>query len=238
MKKKIRFYPKSHRYKIGKKELISVTTFVGTLFEKFDAKAVARKLAKFPVNKYNKRGVRYWLKEWKEAANHGTRVHQSIENQLNNKPTVCETDSDALKTAGAIEWFNDLYGTLTEPELTTELIVGNEEYGIAGTIDLMINEDGSITLVDWKTNKKIASKGYQGKVGIHPLTEGLADCHLSKYTLQLSIYAYLLELEGYHVKDLFLVHLKDYYVETIKVDYKKELVKKLLEMKKNGEETN
>ena len=101
---KIRFYPKSHKYKIKRKTLTSVTTFIGKFFEKFDAKKIARKLAKFPVNKKKKQGVRYFLKTWKEAAEHGTRVHEYIEKYIKDYVTlVPKIDKDMKKLFANLE---------------------------------------------------------------------------------------------------------------------------------------
>lgn len=77
--KSLKFYPKSHTYKLNGKKLISVTTFVGQFFDEFDAKGIARKLAKFPANKAKKQGVRYFLSKWKESRDFGTKVYKDLE---------------------------------------------------------------------------------------------------------------------------------------------------------------
>ena len=42
---KVKFYPVSHKYKIGKKELTSGTTFLKPFFSEFNKKEVARNIA-------------------------------------------------------------------------------------------------------------------------------------------------------------------------------------------------
>lgn len=228
---KLKFYKKSHKYKIGKKELISVTTLIGQLFEPFDRKKIARKLAKFPVNRAKKRGVRYWLAEWKESAEHGTRVHNNIDGLIKGNSEEI-LDKDLPKVTKAMSYYNGKKIELGEVEIYSEMRIYDEELGIAGTIDLVLVKDNEAILIDWKTNKALSRKGYQGKKGIHPLTEDLDDCHITKYGLQLSMYAYLLEKQkGFRPKGLYIPHLKDYYVEQIELPYERDKVKEILEWK-------
>lgn len=233
--KKIKFYPKSHRYKIGRKELISVTTFISQFFKPFNAKEIARKLAKFPVNRANKRGVRFWLKEWKEAGEHGTRVHQYLQDWIEGKDTNITDSRDLSKTANGISWMVMNFNSEEYTRLRTEEIVYDEKLGVAGTIDLIkVNDDNSITLIDWKTNKKIDQKGYTGEKAKEPVNH-LVDCNFWKYTLQLSLYAYILERQGYPIKDLKIVHLKEDEAKEYKVPYLKKEIKEMIE---HGKETN
>lgn len=229
--KPLTFYKKSHKYKVGKKELTSVTTFIGKFFEPFDAKAIAKKLATFYVNKKNKRGMRYWLKTWKEDAAHGTRTHELIENILSasdGEVILCK-ERDRLKLDQALYYWQlfqkveDVYDTLTE------LRIYDEELGIAGTIDLfVVHKDKSITLIDWKTNKAIKKIGYNHKKAFEPI-EDWEDCNYNKYTLQLSLYAYLLERKGHKIKELILVHLKEDEFVDYDIKYEKEVIEKLLQ---------
>jgi hypothetical protein len=218
---KLEFNEKKHEYKIGKTKLTSVTTFVGSFFEPFNAKEIARKLAKFPANKKNKRGVRYWLNKWKESAEYGTEVHKAIEDFINGDYVIL---GDIPKAQRGVEFLETIKG-----ELKPELKVYDEELLLAGTIDVLeILEDGSINLYDWKTNEKLDNKSFNGKKGIkHPMLD-IEDTKLNKYGLQLSTYAYILERQGFKIKGLFIVHLKDSGYKLIEVGYDKGLVKKML----------
>lgn len=228
----LKFNKKKHIYSIGNRELTSVTTFIGQFFKPFNAKEIARKLAKFPCNKAKKHGVRYFLKEWKEAAEFGTRVHEGIEEHFRSncfKADKRETDY----IVQAINWF---YTQKTIPRATNlevEKIIYSEELGIAGTIDLLLYNGNTITLVDWKTSKAINKKAYKGEKGLKPLQE-IDDCNYNKYTMQLSLYAYMLELQGYGVDKLVLAHLKEDKVKEYVVPYERELIIKMLEDKQNA----
>ena len=243
--KEIRFYEKSHKYKLSKRTFISVTTLISKYFESFDGKAIARKLAKFKFNKDAKRGVRYWLKEWKGAGEHGTRVHKQLENHI-----LGIKDSDALeqRDLNKIEqgktWLYEFCRGLNKPRLFPEVVVFSEEDGIAGTIDLLIKVQSDkdpikdeVILVDWKTNKRIDKKGFKGKKGNHLITEDLESANYTKYSMQLLLYKYIIENNyDLDVTKLIILHLKDdkYVPYEIEIDsYLKEKVLLIVEDNKN-----
>lgn len=227
-KSKLRYYDKAHTYWIGKKQLTSVTTWVGTFFEKFDAKRIARMLSKFPANKKLKHGMRWFLKDWKARANSGTTVHEYLEWYVNDDLPEdfynLGTEIEKSKYEQGVRYLKTIKG-----DLQAELKVYDEELLLAGTIDLIETlEDGSINLIDWKTNKKLNKKGYQGKKGIKPPLTEYDDCHMTKYGLQLSTYAYILERQGYKIDHLYICHLKEDSYKLIEVGYDKGLVKKMI----------
>lgn len=98
------------------------------------------------------------------------------------------------------------------------------EYLIAGTIDCLLVKGKLFMIVDWKTNKdelKFVS-GYYKKVNGIKTTEWvnkkeyffkplnhIENCKGSIYTMQLSLYAYILELWGFKCVDLCLFHIRD-----------------------------
>jgi ATP-dependent exoDNAse (exonuclease V) beta subunit len=226
---KIKFNKKKHTYKIGDKELMSVTKWCGQFFEEFDAKAVARKLAKFPVNRANKRGVRYWLNQWKESAEHGTRVHKSIERYIQHGVGSMASELDTPKIeAGVdyIDWLRTNFGQ--ELTLEVEKIIYDEELGLAGTVDCVLSHKKHIRIIDWKTNKQISKTGNPKTLCPNIMGDG----NLSKYELQLNMYAYMLSRQGYFIESLRVVHLLDdgSYKE-YDITFKPELVEGLLEVK-------
>lgn len=97
------------------------------------------------------------------------------------------------------------------------------EYLVAGTIDCLLIKGKSFIIVDWKTNKdELKFKaGYYKKVNgvktdlwidkkeyfFKPISN-VEHCKGNIYTLQLSLYAYLLELWGFICEGLVLYHLK------------------------------
>lgn len=243
MSKKLRFYEGTHTYWYGKQKLESVTTFVHKFFEPFKAREIARKLAKFPANRKAKRGVRYWLNKWKASATHGTKVHKELEDYLNN--SLSSQSFTEPKAEQGYKWFIKLRKTLGEPIVIPELLIFDEELGLAGTIDCFVEHNGFdkegresnervLTLIDWKTNEKITVNGYKDKRGVKSVCKDLDDCHVVKYGLQLSTYAYILERKGYKIFKLCLAHLKEDGVNPLEIDYEfyKPYVEKMLEYKR------
>jgi hypothetical protein len=110
-------------------------------------------------------------------------------------------------------------------KIYSEINVFHPYYLISGTIDvLLINNNREFIIIDWKTNRKelhFKSGYYKKSNGIetnewvskddrllYPL-DNLPNCHGAIYTLQLSIYAILLESFGFIKKGLILYHIRD-----------------------------
>lgn len=112
------------------------------------------------------------------------------------------------------------------------------DYLIAGTIDCLLVKNKFFMIVDWKTNKKKLEfrsgyyKKHQGVVTtqwvdklewFYPPLNKVPFCKGHIYTLQLSLYAYLMELWGYKCIGLTLFHiLEDVPQEPITIAYWKE----------------
>jgi hypothetical protein len=69
---------------------------------------------------------------------------------------------------------------------------------IAGTVDLLARsrKDGSILILDWKTNKSIDRENRWKKFGLDPIRH-VPDLNYWHYSLQLSLYQYLLAFGKY-----------------------------------------
>lgn len=103
------------------------------------------------------------------------------------------------------------------------------EFGIAGTIDLLLVKGKKFMIIDWKTNKKplIFTSGYYKKewnadrtkkietkqwvprneTFKYPLTR-VPHCKGETYTLQISLYAYMCELWGLEYHGNILCHIR------------------------------
>lgn len=228
-KKKLKFDEKKHVYKLGRKKLTSVTTFVKQFFDHFDDKAIAKYVAASRQRKGEVIDDKAVLKEWADIANEGTIVHKDIQLFL---------DSGIIpvhhKANMAIDWM-DTKGIMAKLK-HSELQVFSEDLGLAGTIDLVVHESArtkEISIIDWKTNKQI--KTTSPKRSSHPATKGLMDCHLVRYSLQLSLYAYILEKEyGFTIKELTLAHLHPDGVLAYTVPYEKEIVMRMIDYGKEN----
>jgi hypothetical protein len=233
---KIKFYEKSHKYKLGRKDLTSVTTFIGQFFPKFDGKALARKLSKFPHYRNKGMGMRKIMAEWKATAEHGTEVHNAIECFINTADDLyamelfCKDERSIAKYGKWLEWWYSQ--NVTEgSDMFAEEIIYDEELGLAGTIDFnFVTKEGKTYLMDWKTNTNF-TKNYDKSNAFEPI-EHLPNTKLSKYQLQLSLYAYMLERKGAKIGGLVLVEVgedkvKEYEVEYLKGNVRMAKTKKL-----------
>ena len=225
----ITFTEDSHSYiSADGEKYTSVTTLLGKLFPPFNAKEIAKKKADFQKllngRKWKKGETvseleqqqatqKHWLNEWKEAANHGTRCHNALENYCNGQPDTSglkeERDHKKYEQGvKAIEWRVEELGLSKEDiKWETEVIVYNKELLVAGQVDLVARVGGKAFILDWKTSKKISMEGYKGKKGISPITSHLDSCEYIKYSLQLGVYKRMKELKGEDIGECYIVHL-------------------------------
>jgi len=186
-------------------EFKSVTTFVGDFFEKFDAPAVASKLT-VSHPKYKHMTAEELLAVWKKKSEYGTFVHEEIEFYINDKTPP--TDDRSIR---AVKWLNG-YKMQSTYELLSEKIIYSKELNLAGTIDLLMydQKSDSYIIIDWKTSSKIDTSSYRHKTGNHDITRNLEDCNFNHYSLQLSLYRYILEnYYGLKVNNQMIVHITD-----------------------------
>lgn len=173
------------------------------------------------------------LAEWKEkgdvARKHGTDVHKAIE-------TYAE-----FKTCAKPEWEEGIKSILEVYKgwrSYDEVCLYDEKYRIAGTADKIsavgTGKNVSVIISDFKTN---VAKGiyYHSEYSkcLYPPFEHLQDANYIKYSLQLSLYAYMFEgLTGRKIKRMFIHFIPpDDFTkhEIIPVNYMKHDVKLLLD---------
>jgi len=160
------------------------------------------------------------------ASRMGTRVHLNCEMQIQGKPLPYlhpehQRERDIMRTAyNAVLYLFSLGFKVW----AAEKIVFAEEFGVSGTIDLIMFDPktGKVYIIDWKTNEKIEFKNNFNEFGFEPIRH-IHHCSGSHYTLQLSLYEYLLRTQGY-VKpgtsiDRYLIHLTPEGYKVIEVPY-------------------
>lgn len=172
--------------------------------------------------------------EWSIAALNGqslgTFLHNTMENNMMRKSIdlnipkyVLNLDSletiKYLKHRDILKNMSDAFYTdfiERYTPITTEYVLGDSELNIAGTFDLLAvdNETNEVVLWDYKTDKQIRSKSeYGNKINVF----NIDDCELNKYSLQMSIYKYLIEKNtGIKISCCKIAHF-DYRYENISV---------------------
>lgn len=240
----LQFIPDTHTYRLVEKpelQFTSVSKLIGMVKQPFDEQFWASKKAK-------ERGVtkEEILKEWEDIKQQslikGTAYHEAYEQKLlQGKKTHPSLYIDGIKQA------HDL--TKLTPGVHPELIIYNLRYGIVGTADIVeIHEDNSFDLFDHKTSRKLEFQGFmkfdpifkdRKEVKMLPPLQHLGDCNGIHYTIQLSLYAYMLEQFGYKCNSLTIHHVlfdennEPCNIVDYPIEYKKTEVINLLNWYKN-----
>lgn len=203
------FDEEPHIYYVhGKAAKTSVTTLIHHYFPKFDADKIIDKMQNsrnWKKNKYypkTKEEIKeMWKKTGDEACEKGTYMHKTIELFYNGT----DDETNTTEEYKMFKNFQNDIGKKFKP-YRTEWEVYYEEYDLAGSIDMIYeNEDGTLSIYDWKRSKEIALDNSYGEKGLYPL-EKLPHCNYVHYSLQLNTYKHILETKyGKKIKDLYLV---------------------------------
>lgn len=196
----IQFQESDHKYSSilsDDIEWISVTKLIHALIEPFDRYETAKKCSikkpgKYP-NKWCGFSVEEILSAWEGENNRSTELghwyHSKRENELYNsdlqviKPII----SNGKKVASDQRLQEGIY---------PEHIVYLESSGVCGQVDKPEVIKGILNINDYKTNKTIQKKGFANWEGITKKmlkpVQHLDDCTFNHYSLQLSLYAYMI----------------------------------------------
>jgi hypothetical protein len=208
----IRLRESDHTYILESKptmDFCNVTKLVQGQFPPFEREKLAGWLVN-QSNKYCDYTEEELLQEWEDIKDSGSAVHKELEDYIlsGKTPTL-------QKAVSGMHWYDQEIGFFGD-RVYPEVIVFSEELKVAGTIDLFVynSNNGECHIFDWKTSKKINRSGR--KQAITKECAGLMDCRFDQYSLQLSMYSYL--LENYHeieVTNQYLVQLTDTDVNCI-----------------------
>ena len=191
------FDEEPHKYYInGVCDNVSATTLIHSFGEKFDADKIIKNMMRgknWKDSKYFGMSAEDIKQQWKdngvEAALAGTNMHKSIENFWNGLPN-CQELEDSVEFKMFLDFKKD------HPELVpyrTEWEVYQEDYGICGSIDMIfINDDGTLSIYDWKRCKDIEMNNKYRKFCKEPIGH-IGDTNYWHYSLQLNLYKFILE---------------------------------------------
>ena len=217
----------THIYNInGETDYTSMTTFIHSLFEKFDSDKIIDNMMmskKWTENKYygmTRQEIKdLWNKNNREATEAGTKMHYDIECFYNRIINI----NNSKEFEYFMNFHNDNIKDRLEP-YRTEWIVYGEDIKIAGSIDMVFkknkknknnknnnknnNSKETLDIYDWKRCREISKKSNFNKWSINEKIEHIPDTNFWHYGLQLNGYKYI--LENYYdkiVEDLYLVCL-------------------------------
>jgi hypothetical protein len=218
----------------------SVTTVLQMVEPHFDTQGVAEAIFRQKDDvknpKYVGMNVDQILDCWQElndtANEYGTHVHETIETYLLKHQLWYPEDELQKKVIASYESLGVDEGIMMYPER----IMFAEEYNLAGTADLVIDIDETFfDIGDWKTNKAFNFWNQYGFETLLKPFDHLQNCQWSVYTLQLSTYAYMYELEtGRKCRHIWIGYWEKEKetMRKIPIMYLKTEAKKLLEMYK------
>lgn len=201
----------------------SCTTFVEYFFQKFDSIGIANNLT---ANHPSYLGItpQSLVESWEKTAKEGTAVHKEIESFVKEGITL-----NHPKSRAAIEWLRKIDSS--QFDILTETIIYSKEIEIAGTVDLILYDKRNdvISIYDWKTSRAIYLNSYGNKMGRKKVTSKLMDCNFIHYSLQLSLYQYIIE-KYYNLKvnQLTLLHLTNSSVIPYKCTYMGSVIAEML----------
>ena len=226
--KRIKFCPEPHSYNIDASPAPSVSTVISKFFSEFDSPYWSRKkaidfltaegveLTESKIQRVANQIAEGWEKRGKVARDKGTYLHKQIEKYYLGEQYE-ETEEFHL--------FNKFVSKHEDIiPYRSEWRVFDEEYNIAGTIDLISKNNVGYDIYDWKRSKKVVDRFGKimddcwGKVGIGELKD-IGDTSYNKYCLQQSLYKFILE-KNYNlsISRMFLVVLYPEYDKYHKVE--------------------
>ena len=132
-----------------------------------------------------------WEDNRVDGSNRGTEAHLQMELWLNSEP--CRNEEPEV--ANGLRFVKEQLLPLGLKAYRTEWEIHADAEGIAGSIDFVGRlPSGNIVIVDWKRCGKLKDDVTSSfKKFMHEPLRHLDDCSGAKYTLQLSIYAWILE---------------------------------------------
>lgn len=169
------------------------------------------------------------------ACKRGTSIHEVQENLFYNQDTKIKK----YVGGGKFDIKKGYYKLDLDRAIYPEFLISydfDDYLKVAGQVDLIIKDGYDITILDWKTNRKIDQESYfdrgtkKRQMMKFPL-DNIQDCNFYHYTLQLSLYAYLLQKINpkFKIKKLVIVHFDHDGNETeYQCDYLKEDVARML----------
>lgn len=205
----VQYHDPSHKYFLGTNVYRSATTIVSQFYEKFDTE----ERVIYMTERYG-RDPQYWKAKWEEENRislvRGSRKHDKEEQFLYNRGFTMVT-AKSYPVFDMRRYYNSPVKYIALPDGTyPELKLWRHDWKIAGradkpTFETLNNGQRYAHIEDYKTNKSIDTRGFNGRKMLEPLTH-LEDCEWTHYTLQLSLYQYMLEYFGFRPGIRRIIH--------------------------------
>jgi hypothetical protein len=231
----LKFFQITHEYNLKGKKLISVSELVELYKKPFDPDGSVTAKCALRNGITPREQADIWKAKNKESTDKGTLTHQICENLL--KGIECMPEGITQEIAIKVPLIREVCEELKPYHIASEQIIFNEEYGIAGTPDELTWYNNMIDIWDFKTDKnpiEIDDNRFN-KYFLPPLQDLPANSFYY-YALKMSIYRYILELDGFPVNTLGLLHIRPKEIKEIMLPYLEQECKLLIEDYKKKQE--
>lgn len=193
---------------IEKKSLLNTKKFDNAILE-------AHNIDIDTFNKEQQAILDTWQEENKRSCERGTKIHANLENSMYKQKK--NIDLTKFQVGGKFECIKDKTELDLENGVYPEYLISwdspSGKLHVAGQIDLIAKQGNCITILDWKSNKKIETKSFfdpktHRSIRMQFPLGTLDDCNYNHYCLQLSTYAYMVTQKHpeFIIDDLVLVH--------------------------------
>lgn len=226
----VSFNEYTHSYYYNNTKLQNATTFIGKFYKKFDSENISAASAK-AWNVDQKDVQDLWKSNAELAGGFGTAIHKALEH-YDKFFTVGKAIQDKKKLPenyampkhpvlrSIIEGFIEINKTVGE--VIPEILITDVQRGYCGTADriLILDREKKICRVqDYKVN--VNSEEVKAELKAAAPFETLPANKITKYQLQLSFYANMLQAAGWVVEGLDVFVYEDgwkfYQLEVLKV---------------------
>lgn len=189
----------------SKKDVLSVTTMIGSHFKPFDGAAQAERIAlgrqKKHIREYGEDMTQQSIRDtWTESGRLGTLMHLQIEKFYNGDLNPGDADFPTTREFRMFLKFASEHAHLI-PYRTEWIVFTDLKTRVCGSIDMIFVSDANditrtltVELVDWKRSKTITMPNrYFGKGKEGSPCEEMSGVNFNKYSLQLNMYAWIIE---------------------------------------------
>jgi hypothetical protein len=146
------------------------------------------------------------LADWEEQGHvarvKGTKVHKDLEDEVNNASSINVEGDILIPTPGA-KAYDPI--SLDKNIVMTEVIIFNDRYQVAGMVDRVDKKDKVLNIIDHKTSKQITKIPFRDETMYDPI-QHIPNANYYEYSLQMSLYAWMLEQFGYEIGKLSIEH--------------------------------
>lgn len=177
-----------------------------------------------------------WKQKTEQAKLDGIKIHEMLQQAVTSDPIYCKNvfglPIDNLQIVGDTQIL-EKDGIYTECKMEFPI----DDYGIiVGIADVIIKQGNKIKIIDYKTSDKIEKKARYDMKMKHKKTfsypiNSIEDCNFNSYTLQLSIYAWILQQLNptFEIESLEIYHIRNNkLVKIYQTEYWKDVVDKLI----------